>query len=235
MSTAIWIALVFLAANVLVPLAVYLLSRKHPTSKGGDGPVLTHAKEHPLEAQELLAWEFEYARTTASEAMDQRHTMVNFYLLVTGFVITGVTAVLSLDPPLPPYVATALLWLLCCIGWIHYLSIIRLRQAWHDSAQVMNEIKLFYVQHAELDPNELYGAFLWKSHTMPKAGKLWTVHFYSAMLIALLDSLAYVAGIGLWACTPNGCAIGPTIALLGSLFLMLFGFHYLLYRLFFKE
>jgi hypothetical protein len=234
MSPAIWIALVFLVLNLAVPFAVYRLSRGHPATKAGETERLTQAKETPLEAKEVLGWEFDYARTTASEAMSERHTMVNFYLIVAGFVITGVTTVLSVDA-IPPYVGTALLWLLCCIGWIYFLSIIRLRQAWHDSARVMNKIKLFYVQHAEMEPNELYKAFLWKEHTMPKAGKLWTVHFYSAMLIALFNSLAYVVGIAIWACLPGGCAVAPSVALLALLFLGVFVFHYLLYRLFLKE
>jgi hypothetical protein len=160
--------------------------------------------------------------------------MVNFYLLVAGFVITGVTTVLG-TKSLPSYVATALLWLLCCIGWIYFLSIIRLRQAWHESARTMNQIKLFYVQHTELNPDDLYGAFRWKAHTLPPAYKPWNVHFYSAMLIGLLDSLAYVAGIALWACVPKGCGPVPSAVLLGVLFVLLFGFHYWLYRRFLEE
>jgi hypothetical protein len=81
---------------------------------------------------------------------------------------------------------------------LYFLKIIRLRQAWHDSARAMNQIKEFFIQHDEhFEPEELRPAFLWQAHTLPPPDKPWTVFFYSAVLIALLDSMAYVIGAAL--------------------------------------
>jgi hypothetical protein len=154
-----------------------------------------------IDPGEILGWEFEYARTTASESMQDRHTMINFYLLVVGVVASGVVTLLSAAPD-PSQAAiprntigTVLLWLLCMIGWFYFLSVIRLRQAWHGSAQAMNQIKDFCIRHAkDVDPNILRKAFLWRPNTVPPPAKAWTVFFYAAMLIGFLDSVAYIAG-----------------------------------------
>ena len=39
---------------------------------------------------DILAWEFEYARITASEAMRDRHLMINFFLIIVGLSVTGI-------------------------------------------------------------------------------------------------------------------------------------------------
>jgi hypothetical protein len=72
----------------------------------------------PLYSADILKLEFEYARVTASEAMQDRHTMVNFYLLAFGVIATGVVAILSRDADLPQSIGTLLLWILCAVGCI---------------------------------------------------------------------------------------------------------------------
>ena len=193
------IALIFLLINMVI---LYLILLVQPPSKVDQYPPDTQDSNHieihkqrPLKAVEILSWEFEYARTTASEAMQDRHTMMNFYLLVVGIVGTGVIAVLSRETDLPPGTGTILMWLLVVVGWLYFLKLIRLRQAWHDSAQTMNRIKDFYFRHGtEFDRAVLSQAFRWQPETLPPPGKPWTVFFYSAALIALLNSVAYLAG-----------------------------------------
>jgi hypothetical protein len=108
------------------------------------------------------------------------------------------------------------------------LKLIRLRQAWHDSARAMNQIKDFYIQHVE-DPEMLRSAFRWKTETLPPPDKPWTVFFYSAMLIGFLDSVAYVAGgalLALDATLSYPLFVLGQLALLGSVF---FALHVCLY------
>lgn len=165
-----------------------------------------------LPATDLLHMEFEYARVTASEAMNDRHTVVNFYLLLTGVVVSAVAALISAERPpgilanAVPYVGMSLLWALCMVGWLYLLQIVRLRQAWRDSARTMNLIKEFWMMRvARLSPQEYSQAFRWRLETLPPAAKLWTIHFFSAALVALLNSLVYVGG-GLL------CALGLSLA-----------------------
>lgn len=205
-SISIPASLAFLVASALVLFVVFILNRREGRKKvdgkpGSVGAVPSSATAPggTLPPLDILAWEFEYARITASEAMQDRLTMVNFYLLATGVIASGMVFALGGDSPLPGFLGTslgtALLWLLSCVGWIHFLKIIRLRQAWHDSAKTMNRIKEFYIEHAAgIAPDVLITAFRWRPGTLPAPDKPWTLFFYSAMLIGFLNSAAYVSG-----------------------------------------
>jgi hypothetical protein len=227
----------FLGINAAVLLLILRDNRRKRTPPREPAPPAPPSAEHgPLPAVDILSWEFEYTRVTASEAMEQRHTMVNFYLLAAGVVASGVLAVLAGETALPPVVGAVLLWLLCGIGWIYFLSIIRLRQSWHESVRAMNAIKDFYVRHAEgFEPDVLRSAFRWRSETLPEPDKPWSVFHYSALLIALIDSVAYVAG-GLllnWGLsTPILLPVTGYLALLGVAF---FALHAWLYTAFLKR
>jgi hypothetical protein len=197
----VWgVALFFLAAMALTLEGVLRLSMGQMRAVTLP-PLFDLASAEGLDPKGLLTAEFEYARITASEAMNDRHTVVNFYLLLTGVVVSAVVALInagqsgsSLGRALP-LVAMALLWALCIVGWLYLLQIIRLRQAWRDSALAMTQIKEFYIRRVALfSPLEFSQAFRWRLATLPPANKLWTIHFFSAALIALLNSLVYVGG-----------------------------------------
>jgi hypothetical protein len=189
----------FLAANILLLRLILALNRRPgPKPPPPPPPPEQLPLVRPLYSADILKMEFEYARLTASEAMRDRHTMVNFYLLAFGVISTGVLTILSRQADLPQSIGTLLLWILCAVGWLYFLKIIRLRQAWHESARAMNQIKEFAIQHDQhFEPEELRPAFRWQAHTLPSPDKPWTVFFYSALLIALLDSMAFVFGAAL--------------------------------------
>jgi hypothetical protein len=223
----ITVSFVFLVINVIILRVILALNRrpsvrprKIATPDQRPGP------EGPLDPSNILEWEFEYARTTASEAMQHRFTTINFYLLALGIITSGVFAVLGQGSAFPKAVGTALLWLLCGIGCLYFLELIRLRQAWHDSARTMQQIKDFYIQHATgFEPEVLRSAFRWKTETLPPPDKPWTAFFYSAILIGLLNSVAYVAGAALLALDAIGSfplsVLGPLV-LFGLAFFALY-------------
>jgi hypothetical protein len=241
---SVLLSFAFLVANVAILLIILALNRRTgPSSPNqaaraaiqADGPHQTAQGEKSLAAADILGWEFEYARVTASEAMAERHTMVNFYLLITGVVATGVLAVVGEKAGTLKPVGTLLLWLLVCIGWVYFLGIIRLREAWQDSAKAMNQIKEFYIQHAkELNCDVLRDAFRWQAATLPAPDKPWTVYFYSAMMISLLNSAAYVAGGVLLALTFAPSLRVLTVATLALFGLAFFAFHVWLYFAFLR-
>ena len=252
MVSAIAVSLGFLAVNVMTLSVILKLNQRTGRScTPVERQAALPAGQRHLSASDILGWEFEYARVTASESMEQRHTMMNFYLLIAGINVTAVVALLGANlriqaVPDPRTVdvslefaatmpATLLLWLLCGIGWHYFLAIIRLRQAWHDSACAMNQIKAFYVAHAaDCEPEELASAFRWHSATLPPPDKPWTVFFYSATLIAFLDGVAYVTG-GLLLCDLGAPILLPDVALLVLFGLFYFGFHIWLYFAFLQS
>ena len=231
-----YVSLIFLAANLVILRIILALNRRTDSTPSQAKPGEQDSQRPGrLDASDILGHEFEYARATASEAMRDRHRMINFYLVFVGAVATGVAAICDKDSRLPYATGTVLLWLLCCVGWLYFLKLIRLRQAWHDSARTMNQIKEFYIQHVEgFDQEALRSAFRWQAHTLPPPDKPWTVYFYSAMLIALLNSVAYVAGGALLALDAVLPTPLPALGLLALFGLAFFAFHVWLYFAFLK-
>jgi hypothetical protein len=236
MTNSIIVSFLFLLTNVVILLAVLALNRlDSDRSRRAAKPAQRPPGQGFLDASDILSLEFEYARDTASEAMQDRHTMINFYLLVVGVVASGVVAVVGQETGLPKAVGTVLLWLLCGVGWLYFLKLIRLRQAWRDSAQAMNQIKDFYIQHAEhFEPEVLRSAFRWKTETLPPPDKPWTVFFYSAALIAFLDTVAYLAGSALLDLKASGSSPSLVLDLLLLFGLVFFAFHVWLYFAFLR-
>ncbi len=144
-----------------------------------------------LESNEILEWEFHYARETAAQAQNDRTTILNLYLLIVGAIGSAMLALPSRDVPRGAY--ALLFGLLGVVGLFTLLKLIRLRQAWHDSVLAMNQIKDFYLAHYP----SLEKAFHWRTTSVPPLGKLWTITFDLALLVALVDSVAMGVAIHL--------------------------------------
>jgi len=229
----IWPSLAFMLVNMVALWVILRLNQRDRPQPSAPPPAQEGLKV--LNPSEILGWEFQYAQTTASEAMEQRHTLANLYLLITGAAVSAVAAILGGDPARLRVPGVVLLWVLCGIGWLYFLGIIRLRQAWHDSARAMNQIKEFYIQHAkDLEPDVLRTAFRWKANTLPPPEKAWTVFFYSAMIVSFIDSAAYVGGgvlLSLDATLALSLPVAVAIAIFGLIF---FAFHVWLYFAFLR-
>ncbi len=247
-SDAMKARLVLGAATLFLGLMAFVLEAVlHFGAQEGPTPELPElsdlASDKGLEPVAMLCAEFEYARITASEAMNDRHTVVNFYLLLAGAVLSVVlgllgtgtsgsgTALASLPSDVQTYAGTLFLWTFDIVGLVYLLQIVRLRQAWRGSAATMNRIKEFYIQHVAMFSPEHYSrAFRWREATLPRVEKRWTIHFFSAALIALLNSLIYVVGGILLAGGLGLQRIWPWVASgLASLGLIMFGFSLFMY------
>lgn len=187
-------SLLYLLLLIFILWFVYNAQKKRkrsmkPVPKAFDNNPLMECKG----AMNILEWEFDYIKTTASEAMRDRHTMINFYLIITGIITSGVINLLKKDSGIPVIVGTSLLWILCIMGLFYFLKIIRLRQAWHDSARAMNRIKKSFTLNAG-NEKLLKDIFLWDEKSLPDANTRWNVFHYSAMFIGFINSAAYVSG-----------------------------------------
>ena len=112
------------------------------------------------------------------------------YLVLVG----GVSSVIAALPQFTstsgvtlPGMAYALLFgLLGVVGLFTMLKLVRLRQAWYESALAMSKIKDFYLEQFKY----LENAFRWRTDTIPSPNKLWTITFYLALLVMIIDSVA---------------------------------------------
>lgn len=179
--------------------------RSAPTVRSLSAPLLNTN----IEIDKMLIGEFEYARETATQAKEERRTVINFYLLIFGGGGSVIIALLS-NLTAHSYLlvgATALLWIVSLIGGLFLLKIIALRWAWVGSAAAMNFVKEFFIKNTKeyIPPEDnpmkliLESAFLWSAESIPPAKARWNVDHYSAILIAMLDAVAFIGGVALLA------------------------------------
>jgi hypothetical protein len=146
--------------------------------------------EGDLKADSILAAEFEYLSQTASQANEDRAKVSTFYVLTVGSFLA---AMLGLQTDLLQtqflYLAFAVLFAILGLNaLLTLLQLVRLRQAWYDSALAMNQLKAYYAQR--LDDLPLNDAFRWSQSTMPDQFKPWSVSFLLALQVTILGGAA---------------------------------------------
>ena len=165
------------------PKSVYVKRLKNP-----------RLQENAFAFSTLLLHEFNYIRETAAQAMNDRHTMVNYFIVITGAFLAiigsrffGANDIFANTKYISIIVGASVV--INFIGWIYFMHLIRLRQAWWDSASAMNQIKEFFIINGRVPDDIARSSFLWDSKTLPNAGKKSNVSYYSTMLISFVSSV----------------------------------------------
>lgn len=149
----------------------------------------------PLSADNLLIAEFEYIGQTAFQAGEDRSRITSFYLITSGSLVAAIlgTQADDLQDPQTYFAFAALFFVLAFSGVLTLLQLVRLRQAWAESARAMNQIKEYYVEHLrELD---LARALRWRMTTLPRAEKPWSVAYLLALQVASLGGIILGAAV----------------------------------------
>ncbi|UCE05492.1 MAG: hypothetical protein JSW07_18065 [bacterium] len=190
------VIVIYLILLEFLVLATFFIYRNYTSPKIAHVKRLKNPRlqENAFELSKLLIKEFDYIRDTAAQAMNDRHTMVNYFIIITGAFITIIgSRFFAAEKALtdPKYVSLIIgaCIIINFIGWIYFMHIIRLRQAWCDSAAAMNQIKEFFVINGRVPDDIARSAFLWDSKTIPRAGKKSNVSYYSAMLISFVSTV----------------------------------------------
>jgi len=84
---------------------------------------------------------------------------------------------------------SGLFMLLTLLGTSTIMQLARLRAAWYDSAQAMNQLKDFMVSQNE----SLTNAFRWTTNTLPPRYKTNSVSYYQAAEVALIGGMMFGA------------------------------------------
>jgi 8-oxo-dGTP pyrophosphatase MutT (NUDIX family) len=154
----------------------------------------------PLDArfklENLLMQEYSYASSTAYQALEDRARMFNLYLVLMGALATGVGIITQIGANLggyAPEIIVALLAIMGVVGVAFFIKLIRLRQAWRESAIAMNIIKEHYIQMFRKANPEIEQMFHWRMWTLPKGEKRGSISFVICMTVALLGSLSFAA------------------------------------------
>ncbi|MDZ7260493.1 MAG: hypothetical protein ONB05_00020 [candidate division KSB1 bacterium] len=223
---------------ILIQILAYLTYfqfRKAVTAPPGSILRIEPSEVSPSELRlsDILLKEFDYIKETAAQAMNDRHTMVNYFLIITGVVTTLLGGLLVKDVSLASHqkneIAQALALIFNFIGWLYFMQLVRLRQAWCSSAEAMNQIKEFYITNCGIFDEAARSAFLWRVDSIPAPGKKSNVFYYSAILISLISS-AILTFASLISFVPGASKAGHYFS--GGLGLYHFLFQVIMYSVF---
>jgi hypothetical protein len=169
-----------------------------------------------LTADEILKAEFNYITQTAFQANEDRGKITNFYFVVAGSLIVSALTAQSDNAAL--FLLFGVLFLTLSItGLLTLLQMMRLREAWFDSALAMNRIKAFYFAHVKELP--LSDAFMWKVDNLPDVYKPWSVTFLQIAQIAVLGAATLAAAVIFIGRYFNTALMGPAL-IAGAAFLI---------------
>jgi len=146
-----------------------------------------------LDHNEILRAEFDYISQTAFQANEDRARVSSFYIVAVGSIVATIFgAQFAADNlkgiAIPLFILFAAL---TGLGALTIAQLARLRAAWHESAEAMNTIKDFYIQHNR----DIESAFKWRRASIPPTYKTFSIANLMAIEVALLSALTSAAAV----------------------------------------
>jgi MFS family permease len=149
--------------------------------------------EPKLNPDEILKAEYDYIATTVFQANEDRSRVASFYFLTVGSLVAAIlSAIFSTSDLKSVSLAFAALFLvLTILGTLTLAQLARLRAAWHESVEAMNQIKDYYIENnKEIEP-----AFKWRLKTLPPTDKKFSIANLMAVEVALLGAITSTASV----------------------------------------
>lgn len=153
-------------------------------------------RDQTLRLESIIVEEFNYASSTAYQALEDRGRMFGIYLGIASLLAGGLGALYELGrknaaPDVNSQViAVALLLLAGIIGVIFFFKIVRIRQAFTDSLLTMNVIKEHYITEFKATVPAVENIFRWRMKSMPSARRFGSLTFLVCLGVTLVDSIA---------------------------------------------
>ena len=146
-----------------------------------------------LNVDEILKAEYNYIATTIFQANEDRSRVASFYFVSVGSLVAAIlSAIFSTSNLKNVSLAFSGLFLaLTILGALTLAQLARLRAAWHESVQAMNEIKDFYIKHNQ----EIEPAFKWRLKTLPPTDKPYSIANLMSVEVALLGAITSAASV----------------------------------------
>ena len=146
-----------------------------------------------LNIDEILKAEYNYIANTVFQANEDRSRVASFYFVSVGSLVAAILSTLFSTNNLKniSLAFSGLFLVLTILGALTLAQLARLRAAWHESAQAMNAIKDFYIEHNK----EIESAFKWRSKTLPPTDKPHSIANLMAFEVALLSAITSAASI----------------------------------------
>ncbi len=149
------------------------------------------ARKPKLNPDEMLQSEFKYITQNAFQANEDRSRFSSYYFVTVGsFVAAVLGSPSALNDKTIALSFFILFATLTFMGFFTLAQLARLRAAWHEAVEAMNQIKSYYIaQHKEIKP-----AFKWLKN-IPPTDKPNSIANLIAAEVAMLSSLTAGAGV----------------------------------------
>lgn len=144
-----------------------------------------------LNTDEILKAEYNYIANTVFQANEDRSRVASFYFVTVGSLVAAILGtVFSADNIKNFSLAfSGLFLILTLLGALTLAQLARLRAAWHESVQAMNQIKDYYIKHnKEIEP-----AFKWRLKTLPPTDKPFSIANLMAVEVSMLSAITITA------------------------------------------
>src|SRR5690349_19284791 len=152
-------------------------------------------EKSPLLPGGLLIAEYKYIAQTAFQTDEDRTRVASFYMITFGsFIAALVTYQLNLaseQQAWVPWGFAGLFLALAVMGLLTVLQLARLRHAWFESLQAMDQIREYYIANFK----GLEKAFAWRAGSAPQKFKPGSVGFMLALQVAILGGAALGAAV----------------------------------------
>ena len=146
-----------------------------------------------LNTDEILKAEYEYIATTIFQANEDRSRVASFYFVSVGSLVAAIlSAIFSVNDLKNVSLAfSGLFVILTILGAVTLAQLARLRAAWHESVEALNEIKDYYIKHnKEIEP-----AFKWRLKTLPPTDKPNSIANLMAVEVSLLGAITSATSV----------------------------------------
>jgi hypothetical protein len=146
-----------------------------------------------LNPDDILNAEYEYIAATVFQANEDRSRVSSFYFVSVGSLVAAIlSAAFSTNDLKSVSIAFSGLFVaLTALGALTLAQLARLRAAWHESVQAMNQIKDFYIKHnKDIEP-----AFKWRLKSLPPTDKPYSIANLMAVEVSLLGAITAAASV----------------------------------------
>jgi hypothetical protein len=139
----------------------------------------------------FLTAEYDYIAHTVFQANEDRARVASFYFVSVGSIIAAILGTQFAADNLKSvsWGFSILFLILTLLGGLTLAQLARLRAAWHESIEAMNQIKEYYVRHYP----DIKAAFKWRGNTIPPTDKPYSIANLIAVEVTLLGALASAA------------------------------------------
>ena len=149
--------------------------------------------EPKLDPDEILKAEYNYIATTVFQANEDRSRVASFYFVTVGSLVAAILSTIfsTSDLKSVSLAFSGLFLVLTILSALTLAQLARLRAAWHESVEAMNQIKDFYIKNNK----EIESAFKWRLKTLPPTDKKFSIANLMAVEVSLLGAITSIASI----------------------------------------